>query len=284
MNTHPTPETISNCYYGLLSDEEGAAVLEHLDSCAECTAFAGRVKTERARMREALVPEVPEVLRERVRALTQRSFRRGLAVWWPVSAAAVIFFAVIGVLIVRPARVDTATVSAPKTRTFPAKEKIVNPTPEALEYLALLKVARFTLADAIRSALVETGGGAAIDAGLEDEDGRVVYAVDVALNGKTVEISLDAKTGAVIEKKTENDDHSRLAQAFKLPLADLIESALRSVQGTAVAAELEIEKGRAELHLTILSEGRVRWVALDAASGVLLKDQEAAKKKTEEKR
>ncbi len=284
MSGHPAPEMVSDSLYGLLSDEEDAVVHDHLDGCAECAVFAGRVKVERARLREALAPELPEGLRERLLARTPVRVRRGPAAWWPVAAAAAVFFAVVAVLLVRPAPLETGSLSAPKTRTFPPEEKIVDPSPEALKYAVLLKAARFSLADAIRSALLEAGGGAAIDAGLEDEDGTVVYAVDVAKDDKTVEIGLDAKTGALVEKKTEDDDHSRLARAFKTPLADLIENALRSVPGTAVAAELEIEKGRAEVHLTIVSEGRVRWVAFDATSGAILKEQEAGKKNKEEKR
>lgn len=282
MSGHPAPEALSDSLYGLLSDEEDAAVQDHLGGCAECAAFAGRVKDERARLREAFAPELPQGLRERLLARPPGRLRRGPALWWPVAAAAGVFFAVVAVLLVRPAPPETGSLSAPKTRTFPPEEKAFDPSPEALKYAALLKSARFTLADAIRSAILEAGGGAAIDAGLEDEDGKVVYAVDVAKGDKTLEIALDAKTGEVVERKTEDDDHSRLARAFKTPLADLIESALRAVPGTAVAAELEIEKGRAELHVTIVSEGRVRWVAFDASSGAILKEQEAGKKNLKE--
>ena len=285
MSRHPGPEAITEALYGLLPEAEEAALLEHLEICIECGAFADRVRGERAGVREALQPELPEGLVGRLLDRAPGRVRRGPAAWWTVAAAAAVFFAVVAILFVRPSPVETGSLSAPKTRTFPPEEKLVDASPEALKYTALLKAARFTLADAVRSAILEAGGGTAIDAGLEDEDGKIVYAVDVAREDKTLEIVLDAGTGVVVENKTEGDDHSRLARAFKTPLADLIEGALRTLPGTAVAAELEIEKGRAEIHLTLVVEGRVRWVAVDAASGAVLKEQEAGKKnKKEEKR
>lgn len=139
------------------------------------------------------------------------------------------------------------------------------PTPAAFAE-KLIGEARLTLAEAIDKAL-ELGPGAAVDAKLEDDDGQVVFALNVARGSKLREIDLDAKTGAKIEDDGESDDRSRLVAASKLTLKEAVAAALDRVPGRAVSAQSVLLYGRAQTRVEVLHENRVFEVVVDLGSG-----------------
>ncbi|MFK4068786.1 PepSY domain-containing protein [Streptomyces sp. NPDC029674] len=76
---------------------------------------------------------------------------------------------------------------------------------DAAENTAEAKAAKVTAADAIKAALADTKG-TAVSAELDDEDGGLVWDVDI-LNGKTWHsVEVDPGTGKVLGSWTEKDD------------------------------------------------------------------------------
>lgn len=78
-----------------------------------------------------------------------------------------------------------------------------------------------------------------------------------------------APLGAAAQGGRGRDDHNRAREAMErrdaLPLAQILEAALRSVPGEVLEVELEREDGRLLYEIEILARnGRVRSVTLDA--------------------
>lgn len=145
------------------------------------------------------------------------------------------------------------------------------PTADDRELERLLRQSAYPLTEALAKALEAAKGGVVLNAELEDEDGKAVYSVDVAVENKTVEVVLDAKTGELLKKDIEDDNQSRLAKACKVTLAQAIGTSLQKVAGKVYAAEAEFEDDRAVLEVKILGDGKVHKVKVDAASGEVLK-------------
>src|SRR5947207_10402192 len=112
---------------------------------------------------------------------------------------------------------------------------------------ALLKKTGFTLSEAIAKAAKQAGDAMAVVAELEEEDGKVIYSIEFAQGTKILEINLDAKSGDIVKKETEDEDKSAVAKACKVALAKAIETALQKVPGLAFVAEAGLEEGRAEI-------------------------------------
>jgi uncharacterized membrane protein YkoI len=130
-------------------------------------------------------------------------------------------------------------------------------------YYVLLKGNVLTLGDAIDRALAIVPG-VPIQAALEEEEGRTVYAVDVA-TGRTVrELSFDARTGELVEDDTDEDDESKLAAAVKVPLKAAILRALAEHPGRAVEAEIELKGGKARSEVKVFRAGKLREIKSDA--------------------
>jgi uncharacterized membrane protein YkoI len=138
--------------------------------------------------------------------------------------------------------------------------------PGGLDYARLLEGASLDLLGAIdrATALVP---GIPINAALEDEDGRAVFSVSVAWEGRVREFDFDVKTGKVLEDDTEEEDRSRLAVALRTPLKDAIGKAIESHPGRPVEAEAEFKNGRPRIELRILTEDGVRKVLVDGETG-----------------
>jgi uncharacterized membrane protein YkoI len=143
----------------------------------------------------------------------------------------------------------------------------------------LLQQTGYTLSAAIAKAVKEAKEGTPVLAELEEEDGKVVYSIEVAQGGKIVEVNLDAKTGELVKKDTENEDKSKVAQACSVPLSKAIETAVQKVRGQAFHAKAEIAEGKAQIEVKVLSEGKIQKVLVDGVTGDVL----AVKTKKEEK-
>jgi uncharacterized membrane protein YkoI len=136
---------------------------------------------------------------------------------------------------------------------------------------SLLKKTGYTLSEAIAKAGPHSGGGTAVVAELEEEDGKVIYTMEFAQADKIVEVNLDARTGELVKKETENEDKSAIAKACKITLAQAIGSALQKVPGLAFSAAGELKDGKPEIEVQIVTEGKLSKVVIDGASGAVIK-------------
>lgn len=157
-----------------------------------------------------------------------------------------------------------ASVGAAQRRTFGA------PLPAGgTDYARLLDRSSLTLSAAIVLAAA-AAPGIPVHAELEDEDGRTVFSIGMAFDGKVRELLIDPRSGKVIEEEIENEDHSRVAAAVTLPLQALVDKVLESLPGRAVEAELELKGGRLRAEIKILGPDGLREVKADGATGALL--------------
>lgn len=83
-----------------------------------------------------------------------------------------------------------------------AEGSIVVPSDEAI----LLSMAKVDLVDAVKAALRNTPGKA-VSAELEEDDGFLVYSVDVVNDGKVTEVKVDAGNKKIL--KTEVQDEKK---------------------------------------------------------------------------
>jgi uncharacterized membrane protein YkoI len=112
--------------------------------------------------------------------------------------------------------------------------------------------------------------GTAVEASLARDDGRVAFVARVVRDGKLREITLDAKTGAVLEDEAEGGDRTAVAAALKISLREAIAAALSKVPGVALEADAELKDGRGRVEIDILSNGRLYEVVVDPGTGALL--------------
>jgi len=157
-----------------------------------------------------------------------------------------------------------ATVAAGNRRVF-------GPPPPAggVDYTALLDGATFSLSAAI-ARVQAAGGGIPVHAELEVEDGRAAFSVGLAVENHEREIGLDPKTGKVLQDEIEQEDHSRIAAAVKIPLQTLIDKVLETTTGRAVEAELELKGGRLRAEIKVYGPEGLREVKIDGETGEIL--------------
>ena len=74
------------------------------------------------------------------------------------------------------------------------------------EAMANLAQAKISLAQAVTTAEQHIGGRAS-RAELENENGRLVYGVEVADNIKTTDVKVDAIDGSIVSAQTDPADH-----------------------------------------------------------------------------
>lgn len=143
----------------------------------------------------------------------------------------------------------------------------------------LIKQAAFPLQEAITRAAKEVKDGVPVLVEIENEDGRIIYSIEFAQGNKIHEVNLDAKTGELVKKDTENEDKSGIAKACTFSLTKAIEIALQKVSGVAFEADAEVADGKGRIDVKILHEGKVKKVILDGVSGEVI----AVKSKKEDK-
>ncbi|MFE4893739.1 PepSY domain-containing protein [Peribacillus butanolivorans] len=154
---------------------------------------------------------------------------------------------------------------------------------EKQESAALEKKAKLTEAESKKIAL-EKVPGTVKEVELEDEDGTVVYSVNVqAKDGSKQEVKIDAQTGKVLKVesddeegngKEENDDQDQaaLAKKAKLTEAESKKIALEKVPGTVKDVELEVEDGTVVYGVEVQAkDGSKQDVKIDAKTGEILK-------------
>ena len=77
---------------------------------------------------------------------------------------------------------------------------------EQNEAMVNLAQAKISLAQAVTTAEQHVGGRAS-RAELENENGRLVYGVEVADNTKTTDVKVDAIDGSIVSAQTDQADH-----------------------------------------------------------------------------
>ncbi|KAB7668909.1 PepSY domain-containing protein [Bacillus sp. B1-b2] len=160
------------------------------------------------------------------------------------------------------------------------------------EQQQLAKEATITKEEAISAALKEVAGKAA-KTELEDEDGTVVYGVEVTDDqGKNQDVKVDAKTGKVLkveaddenekadkEEKEDKDsevsdeqEQQQLEKEAKISAEESTTIALKEVKGQVTDTELEDEDGTVVYGVEITDDqGKKHDVKVDAKTGKVLK-------------
>lgn len=162
------------------------------------------------------------------------------------------------------------------------------------EQQQLEKEATITKDEAISAALKEVAGKAA-DTELEDEDGTVVYGVEVTDDqGKKQDVKVDAKTGKVLKVEADDEEENEkgekeekedkdgevsdqqeqqlLEKEAKITAEESTTIALKEVKGQVTDTELEDEDGTVVFGVEITDDqGKKHDVKVDAKTGKVLK-------------
>lgn len=155
------------------------------------------------------------------------------------------------------------------------------------EQKQLAKEATITKEEAISVALKEVAGKVG-DTELEDEDGTVVYGVEVTDDqGNQQDVKVDAKTGKVlkVEADDENEEEGdkdeevsdkleqqKLEKEAKISAKESITIALKEINGQVTETELEDEDGTVVYGVEITdNQGKKHDVKIDAKTGKVLK-------------
>jgi uncharacterized membrane protein YkoI len=153
------------------------------------------------------------------------------------------------------------------------------------EQKQLEKDAKLTKQESIDIALKEVQGNAS-DVELEDEDGVIIYSVEVTDDqGQKHEIAVDANTGKILkieaddeesekEDGEENDkeEQKQLEKEATVTKEDSIAIALKEVPGKVKDAALEDEDGVVVYAVDVIdNNGQEKEIMVDAKSGKVLK-------------
>ncbi len=150
---------------------------------------------------------------------------------------------------------------------------------DAPKWEKMLKSAKVDMSAAVEKARKEAGG-TVIHAELEG-DKRVVYSIDVAKGDKSVNVLIDAADGSVVESQEEDEDHSDAVRACKIAIDAAVATALKKSPGAAVECEVIVRGDKGVIEVKIMNEGKLSTVRVDAATGELVKAQEAQSAFTE---
>lgn len=135
----------------------------------------------------------------------------------------------------------------------------------------LLKDSQYNLPASIDKAGKDLKDVTPVSAWLRSVNGRTQYTVRFAQGETTVKISLDAKTGEVIEKVTEQRNRTKAVSMSKTSVAQAIEIALKKVPGKAYRATLVSGKTKAIYEVMVSStEGKLMEVEINAATGEVI--------------
>lgn len=74
---------------------------------------------------------------------------------------------------------------------------------------AALAQAKITLSQAIAAAERHVVGGKASSAEIEDENGKIVYGVEIVGGGKSTDVKVDIATGQILSAQADTADHER---------------------------------------------------------------------------
>lgn len=133
----------------------------------------------------------------------------------------------------------------------------------------VVMTAPVSLAQAIATAEAESQGRT-LEAGAEDEDGRVLYEVTTLAGGKIHEFMIDPQSGAVLDREVEEAEEDDLVAGNVVEIVNAMAAAEAASNGKAIEAELEMEDGQAVYEVEVASNGVLTTVLVDAMSGQVI--------------
>ncbi|MFF5335090.1 PepSY domain-containing protein [Streptomyces sp. NPDC013181] len=136
--------------------------------------------------------------------------------------------------------------------------------------------ARVAVGDAVAAA-VKAVPGTVTEAELDDEDGRVVWELDVYGSDRSWhDVTVDADSGKVLDRRADRDDDEearRAPRATAVSLEEAVAAALKSAPGAVTSVELDDEDGadRARSWEVDVRSGKggERELRVDAESGAV---------------
>ncbi|MFF2959758.1 PepSY domain-containing protein [Streptomyces sp. NPDC057963] len=143
--------------------------------------------------------------------------------------------------------------------------------------------ARVTVGDAVAAA-VGAVPGTVTEAELDDEDGRLVWELDVHGSDKVRhDVTVDAGNGAVLGRHTSDDDHHgrdrHAPRSPAVPLDAAVDAALRATPGTVTSVELDDDhdgRGGGAPHWDVDvrgKDGKRHELDVDASTGKVTVDR-----------
>ena len=137
-----------------------------------------------------------------------------------------------------------------------------------------LKEAKLTLVEAIQKGVkeAESEGGAAVPfkAEFEIDKGKAVFSIDLAQGNKTLNVVLDASDGSVVEKETEDGDHTALTAACKVSLSKAIDAALAKTKGHAMEATLRLAAGKPVIDVVVFDGKVTSTLCVDGVAAAVI--------------
>ena len=133
----------------------------------------------------------------------------------------------------------------------------------------VVMTAPVSLAQAIATAETESQGRT-LEAGAEDEDGRVLYEVTTLADGKIHEFLIDPQSGAVLDREVEEAEEDDLVAGNVVEIINAMAAAEAASNGKAIEAELEMEDGQAVYEVEVASGDVLTTVLVDATSGQVI--------------
>ena len=138
---------------------------------------------------------------------------------------------------------------------------------------------KFSLSQAIETALAKAKDGKVVHAEIERDKGRIVLSIDVACGTKNLSLVLDSGTGDVLESETEDEDHSQLVKDAKVSLTQAIVAAIGSTgraDGRAIEAQLLRRADKPVFDVKVYAGGQLQTVSVDAVLGTAMPGAAAA--------
>lgn len=96
------------------------------------------------------------------------------------------------------------------------------------------------------------------------------YSVDLAVDGRTLNLSIDADDGEISEELMEDEDHSLDVQMTAVSLIDAVLAAEAESEGTAVHAEIRLLPGRSVIAVKFRHAQGNRWTIVDGSNGEVI--------------
>jgi uncharacterized membrane protein YkoI len=160
----------------------------------------------------------------------------------------------------------------PEQGTFPGRPAAAGLTrtddkPPLRDFAPALAAATLTLSEAVDRALKEAKEGSAVQAALEEQDGRSIFIVDVAQKDKVLEVRVDAKEGAVLSKSAEYENWIEPLKTLKVTLKDAIAAAEKKSSGKPVAAHLRKSEGEPYIQVALWKNGTLELAKVDISDG-----------------
>lgn len=149
------------------------------------------------------------------------------------------------------------------------------------DYEKLLKAATFTLSEAIDRALAvkEAKDCVVVNAEIEEEDGKIIYSIELAKGNKILEVNFDVTTGAILPLENEDHDKSAQAKAAKVTVKDAIATATKTLGTRPIEASLVMKEGKPVCEVKVLTASKsVLTVTVDALTGEVTKSESLQKK------